>query len=153
MDSSLWWNIARVTKTRRVDGPGTNKIVMENILQWVTSVVDRKSGRSLEIDFYEGYVIYMVDEVDRGIKNLEVTYAIWYETVPADFEAYFLEYCKILYQKSLILDPNKVVQNKKIDDLSVTYFSPTELVAKWEASLSAPHMQKILKKYRNFWIA
>ncbi len=150
MDTSLGENFWERTKVRRVDWAGTCRIVMENVVTAVTEIKEVRTGHVIELDFFDGRVIWAKEIMDCGMKNIQITYKLGYTEVPKDLEEYFLEYCKVLYQRSLIKNPFWVVESKKIDDLSINFLSPAELMAQSEKFLSRPEMKAVIKKYRNF---
>jgi len=152
IDTDLWENIWIRTKTRRIDGTGNIRIIMENRVNTVISVKDTRTGYAYTVDFIDWYMIYLTTELERGMKNIEVSYTMGYNTVPKDFERYFLEYCKELYQRDKIKNDTDVVKTKKLGDLSVTFFSPSELVKYGSSVLDSPDMEKIMNKYKNFSI-
>lgn len=150
IDIELGDSLEEKEVTRRMDGSGTNCIVMENLISSVSSVKDIRSNITYTCDYIEGYMVYLTSDTYRGVKNIEITYKKGYKSVPLDFEMYFLEFCKENYLKNKISNPDaKIVKNKKIGDLSVTYFSPTELISTG-SGLGTPSMRDILSRYKNF---
>lgn len=150
LDTEIGQNLESKTFTRRIDGTGTCRIVMERSdITAVTSVRDVRTSSIATLDYIDWSVIYLTRDIDRGRKNIEIMYVAWFTEVPKDLEAYFLEYCKALWTVMHSSD-TKVQKSKRIWDLSVTYFSPSELASE---SLARPEMDAILRKYKNFQIA
>ncbi len=152
IDTDLGENLETRTKTRRIDGGGNIRIIMENRINTVLYVKDFRTGFLYTVDFIDGYMIYLTTELERGMKNIEVSYTMGYDSVPKDFERYFLEYCKELYRRDQITSDTDVVKTKKLGDLSVTFFSPSELVKSGSSDLDSPDMEKIIAKYKHFSI-
>lgn len=151
IDTELWENLEIRTKTRRIDGSGTCRVIMENRVNSVVFIRDFRTQSAYTVDFIDGAIIYLTSVVERGQKNIEISYVMWYATVPVDFERYFHHYCKELLNDQEQSDDTEVVKTKKLWDLSVTYFSPSELASNGSI-LGKPEMERILKKYKNFTI-
>lgn len=152
IDTDLGENLEIRTKTRRIDGSGTNRIIMENTINSVIYVKDVYTLSTYTVDFISGYEIYLLEEVYRWSKNIEISYVTGYSSVPKDFERYFLEYCKELYGRDKISSDTEAIKTKKLGDLSITFFSPSELITNGSSVLDAPDMRKIIQKYKNFSI-
>lgn len=146
VDVELGDNLGKDTFTRRVDGSGTSRIVMENRVNSVEYVKVWRGGSHYEcpVAFVDGSVVHLERETIRGESNVEIRYERGYDAVPKDFEAYFLAYCKELYRSNNGTDEDRV-KSKKMGEISVTFFSPSEI-----ASDVLVKMRPILDKYRNF---
>lgn len=145
VDIELGDNLGKKTFTRRVDGNGTDRIIMENSINSVTSVKIAREDYPIEVEFIEGSTIHLMDAAPRGTKNIEVVYEKGYDTVPPDFSRFFLEYCRELYNMQKEAS-TQVVKSKKLGDLSLTFFAPSELTdEKFLADLSI-----VIRKYKNF---
>jgi hypothetical protein len=151
IDTELGENLEIRTKTRRIDGSGTLRIIMENRVNSVVFIRDARTLSPYTLDFIDGAIVYLTSPVERGQKNIEISYVMGYAEVPKDFERYFLEYCKELRDNQEKQWDTEVVKTKKLGDLSITYFAPSEL-ANNGSILASPEMQNILKKYKNFTI-
>ena len=149
LDTELGQNIWQITRTRRIDGSGTCRLIMERSdITAVSSVTDVRTGSSYIVDTIERSVVYLTRQTDKWHKNIEITYTAGYTTVPLDLERYFLEYCKALYTIAHATD-TKFTKTKKLGDLSITYFSPSEISSD---ILARPDMVAILRKYKNFQV-
>lgn len=153
IDTDIGENLETRTKVRRIDGNGSCRILMENKVTSVNYVKDARTGSTYTVDFIDWYIIYITSELERGMKNIEISYVLWYASVPKDFERYFLEYCKELYNRDKITSDTAVVKTKKLGDLSVTFFSPSELIESGSSVLASDDMQKIILKYKHFSIS
>lgn len=151
IDTELGENLETRTKTRRIDGSGTCRIIMENTVNSIIYVKDFRTWSPYTLDFIDWATVYLTSSVERGQKNIEISYTMWYATVPEDFERYFIEYCKELLNEEEKQWDTEVVKTKKLGDLSITYFSPSEL-ANNGSLLSSPLFQNVLRKYKNFTI-
>lgn len=65
IDTDLGENLEIRTKTRRIDGSGTNRIIMENTINSVIYVKDVYTLSTYTVDFISGYEIYLLEEVYR----------------------------------------------------------------------------------------
>lgn len=146
VDVELGDNLGKATFTRRVDGSGTPRIVMENRVNSVEYVKVWRGGSSYEcpVAFIDGSVVHLDRETQRGEANVEIRYERGYDNVPKDFEAYFLAYCKELYESGKGSDDDRI-KSKKMGEIAITFFSPSEI-----ASDVLVKMRPILDKYRNF---
>ena len=145
VDSELWDNLWKKTYTRRIDWNWANRIVMENVVNSVESVQDVRASYVYEVDYIEWSIIYLTESTNRWIKNIQVIYERWFEDAPQDFKRFFLEYCRELY-KAKDTTSTEVVKSKRLWDLSLTFFAPSELK---DESLKID-FEQILQKYKNF---
>lgn len=161
LDLDLGENLGQVTKTRRVDGTGTNRIFLEREPSAVSSMSSTTdggyswSGIDLEADPIEGYAVFAATIIPKGTRNIKVTYTVGYSSVPADLEEFFLNYVRTLKTTREAIaagkDPFQKVKSKKIEGLQVTYFSPSELSdGLGQSDPFAPLYQNIVNKYRVF---
>lgn len=97
--------------------------------------------------FRDGPVVTLDRVIQKGRKNIEIRYTKGFEQVPTDMKAFFLKYCREMYE--IYKDTINKVKTKKIEGLSVTYFSPGEIM---EMKSAAPlnDFTLLLKKYKNF---
>lgn len=144
VDIELGDNLEAVNVTRRVDGNGAKRIIMENRVTAVASVTDIQTGIVHEVDFIDGCVVYLTRETARGQKNIEIAYSKGYAAVPDDFERFFWQYCKELLTVADSGDTETVKSQSLGGGLSLTYFSPSELRGR------LVDLDMILEKYRNF---
>lgn len=126
LSTELGDDLSEKTQTRRYDGYDTYRVVMESIVNTVTKIeYTRDNGYSrteATLDYIDGYMVYSQDKLPKGTKNVRITYTKGYATVPADLEAFFLQYVAT-YVKSLPENENnKEIKNKRLDGLSITYF-------------------------------
>lgn len=96
VDIELGDNLGTATVTRKMDGNETNRLIMENTVNTVTSVSDVSTGTVYTVDYIEGSIVYLERETAKGRKNIQITYSKGYATVPGDMERFFWQYCKEL---------------------------------------------------------
>lgn len=151
IDLSLGDNIGEKEITRRVDGLGRDFLVMENKIQSVKSVKIAKTGENVKVTEIDGCMVYLEGCVPNGKRNIEITYARGYRDIPDDIEIIALEYARKIWQKNFLQNPEnltKIEKSKKIGDLQITYFSPSELSG--DDTIFAKNFEKIVQKYKNF---
>ncbi|NDK09758.1 hypothetical protein GW846_03185 [Candidatus Gracilibacteria bacterium] len=152
VDLELGWNLGEKEITRRVSGMGSNRLLLEGPINGVLEVkqfTNISSGEfnNVGIDFFEGAIVYLDKVIPKGNKNVEIIYKRGFTSVPVDVKTFFLKYCTEM--NSIQLNGEDTVKNKKIEGLSITYFSPSELLdGKKMNSLS--DFSSILKKYKIF---
>lgn len=144
VDIELGDNLAQVTKTRRIDGSGEPRIIMENTVNSVTSVINAVTWYEYSSDFIEGKSVYFAESIPKWRKNIAITYSKGYATVPRDMERYFLHYCRELYTMASSSELEQVKTQSLGGGLSLTYFSPSELMGRmvW--------LDSVIAKYKNF---
>lgn len=150
VDIELGYNLGKEDAiVIRVNGMGTKRVVLPQKVNSVSKVEVKDTGnstwREIDQDFIDGIVLYLIEEVAKGVKNVAVTCSRGYDAVPADFERWFLSYCAILIQKQE-QDTEWQIQNKKLDGLSITYFAPSE----FDGNQDIVGFQKLLKHYKSF---
>jgi hypothetical protein len=76
LDSELGDNIGLQTITKRMDGYGKPKLVMENRVVSVDSVqyCIRKTWYPIDVDHINGVVVYLDTPLPIGEQNIEITY-------------------------------------------------------------------------------
>lgn len=153
IDMELGDSLEEKTITRRINGDGKDFIVLENKITEVENIIDISSNKKICVNEIDGYIVYLDKTTTTGRKNIEITYKKGFQEVPKDFEVYFLAFCceNYLRQKAIKNAMESGVKSKKIAEVSVLYFSPSELIT-GNSALSEEKMQKILKKYKNFTI-
>lgn len=161
LDLELGENLELQTKTKRFDGQGAYRIHLERIPNSVTSIhITSNEGYTwtsvdLDDDPIEGYAVYAKSELPRGTRNVKVVYQVGYAEVPTDLEDFFLHYLKTLKDVrddiSAGKDPFDKVKTKRLEGLSVTYFSPGELATQYNGSNPfTVNYERILQKYKIF---
>lgn len=112
----------------------------------------RVGGNSYDVDFIDGMIVSVKGYINKGIKNVEITYTVGYSECPDDFALYFKEYIRQSIKKRDEESSLPVgIKNKKIGDLSVTFMSPQEMILNQQAGpLASPEMQAIFNKYKAF---
>lgn len=156
LDAELWDNIGQKTITKRMDGYGKAKLVMENRVVAVDSIkyCIRKIWYPVTVDHINGVVIYLEEPLPIGEQNIEITYTKWYSSVPDDVQIFFHMYStKLLSLDSYMAwDSNGEVINKKINGLSISYKTPSELIDQATTSwgIFEESFKNILNKYKNF---
>lgn len=159
LDSELGDNIWLQTITKRMDGYGKPKLVMENRVISVDSVkyYVRKTRYSIDVDHINGVVVYLEEPLPIGEQNIEITYTKGYESVPDDLQIFFLMYSmKLLSLDSYMLwNSNGEVVNKRIQGLSITYKTPSELIDHETTSwgIFEESFKNILDTYKNFTLS
>ena len=146
VDIELGDNLEKKTYTRRIDGNGHARILMENRINSVASVTDIATSETIAVDFIEGSSVYLMRETPRGRRNIEITYEKGYATRPDDMERFFLQYCRELITMGTSGDTETVKSQSLGGGLSLTYFSPSEL------SGQMVDIESVIGKYRNFSI-
>ena len=151
----------------RVNGMWKNRIVLPQKVNSVSKVEVKDTAnstwREVEVDFITGIVVYLIDDVSPGVKNVRLTCSRGYapaipwegeeagtpSELPADFERLFCSYCAQLLQKQ-DQDSEWQIQNKKLDGLSITYFGPSDFKGNDENMVS---FKKLLAHYKSFSFA
>lgn len=131
---------------------GTERIIMEWDINKVTSAKLYLNTLAWEyeiivVNFIERGIVYFNQVIPKWRKNLELSYERWFDAVPTDFKMFFLKYCKEMW--NILKNGEKNVKTKKIEWLSVTYFSPSEIID-WKKSDKLSDFSYILEKYKNF---
>lgn len=159
LDSELGDNIWLQTITKRMDGYGKPKLVMENRVVSVTSVsyCIRQSWFPVSVSHINGVVVYLEEVLPVGEQNIQITYTKGYETVPEDLQIFFHMYSmKLLSLDSYMLwNSNGEVVNKSIQGLSITYKTPSELIDQATTSwgIFEASFKNILDTYKNFTLS
>lgn len=159
LDSELGDNIWLQTITKRMDGYGKPKLIMENRVVSVESVsyCIRQSRYPVAVTHINGVVVYLEEPLPVGEQNIQITYTKGYETVPEDVQLFFHMYSvKLLSLDSYMTwDSNGEVVNKKIQNLSITYKTPSELIEQATTSwgIFEESFKNILDKYKNFTLS
>ncbi len=150
IDASLWGSLEEMEYKRRIDGNGSYFLYLERRPNSVSSIMEQWTA--IELDYIDGYIVACKSPVRRGIKNVEITYTAWFSVVPDDFKEYFIAYIKELYDRKLALAAvPSGIKNKKIEDLSIAYMTPQEIVAGGSGGILATDaMQAIFNKYKVF---
>ncbi len=144
VDVELGDNLEEVTNTRRIDGNGVDRIIMENVVTAVASVNVLPESYEIPVDFIESSVIYLTENTPRGRRNIEITYTKGYTEVPDDMERFFLQYCRELYNMQSSADTEVVKSQSLGGGLSLSYFSPSELQERMV------QLDSVIQKYKNF---
>ena len=76
LDAELGDNIGETSKTKRVDGYGKPRIIMENTVNSVESVkyIINKQYTEIAVDFIDGAIIHLDSIAPVGERNIEVKY-------------------------------------------------------------------------------
>lgn len=159
LDSELGDNIWLQTITKRMDSYGKPKLIMENRVVSVESVsfCIRQTRYPVNVSHINGVVVYLEEPLPVGEQNIAITYTKGYETVPEDVQLFFHMYSvKLLSLDSYMTwDSNGEVVNKKIQNLSITYKTPSELIEQATTSwgIFEESFKNILDKYKNFTLS
>lgn len=152
LTTELWDDLSLKTQTRRYDSFGTNRIVLEHVVNSIWKVEYTKnnwySRTEVPLDFIDWYIVYLKNKIPKWNKNVRVTFTKWYDTVPQDIEAFFLKYVSKMRYEAQPNSDNKEIKTKKLDWLSITYFWPNELSSRdwWFAQ----DYEAIKMKYKVF---
>lgn len=160
LDSELGDNIGQQTLTKRIDGYGKSKIILENTIQAVDSIeyYQQWSWRAVDVDHIQWSIIYTKQLLPSWDANIRITYTKWYATVPSDLEAFFHSYCVQLLSLDSYMqwDQHGEIVSKKINGLSISYRTPSEIIdgltTQW--GIFEQSFKNILDTYKNFslWI-
>lgn len=159
LDTELGDNIWLQTITKRMDGYWKPKLVMENRVVSVASVsyCVRQSWFTVTVSHINGVIVYLEEELPVGEQNVQITYTKGYETVPEDVQIFFHMYSmKLLSLDSYMLwNSNGEVVNKRIQGLSITYKTPSELIDQATTSwgIFEESFKNILDIYKNFTLS
>ena len=161
LDSELGGNIWIQSITRRIDGYGKAKIILENNIDTVESIDyhEQWTWRAVELDYIQWSIIYTKQLLPSGDTNIRITYTKWYTEVPDELEVFFHYYCaKLLSLDSYMQwDHHGETVSKKINGLSTSYKTPSQMIdaltTQW--GVFEQSFRNILDTYKNFtlWIA
>lgn len=136
----------------RVNGMGKNRVVLPQKVNSISLVQVKTTGtstwRDIAVDFIDGLIVYLIEDVPNGAKNVALTCSRGYVETPLDFEMGFISYCSLLLQKQA-QDTEGQIQNKKLDGLSISYFGPSEFAGNDDIV----GFKKLLKHYKSFSFA
>ncbi len=138
IDKKLGYNLAVKEYTKRIDG-WKNTIFLENMPKTVVSIKDT-SWNEYEVDFIDGYIVYLEGKTPVGEKNIIITYTKGYESVPDDLKQVFLDFVRQLYLKQKSWD-DKDISKKDIDWISITYTNDSE---------KQKRFNEVLQRYKSF---
>lgn len=152
------WDISKQTLSERVDAHGTNRIYLKYMTNTVMSI-QSLSWAHYELDYIDGYILYLKQSLPKKKKSVLVEYEIGYEKVPSDIEEICLDLATIFVSESH-LDVNteklidKNIKTKKLWDLMITYFWENEKSASSKDILNpTKNIQSIFQKYKPFiWL-
>lgn len=145
--------------TERVDGNGNSKIYLKRISDKIISVT--ADNQDVEVDFIDGYIIYLKKNFPKKKKSIVVRYMAGYKNPPAELteiaknisrEIVAENFSDIVKKDSAL--PNTIKQ-KQLGDLSITYFSNSEMRKNSKNALvgldgNGEQLEKIFAKYRTF---
>lgn len=159
IDSEIWFNLEKRETSEKVDGNGTKKLYLKNKTEKVLKIKD-KNNISYDLDFIDGYILYLDVNVPKWIKNITVTYEIGFIDVPADIKSICLDLCVILSNNAGITWSNteklidKNIKTQKLWSLSITYFGENEKnLNPFEKLNPGKNIDKALNKYKSFsWV-
>ncbi len=144
VDLDLGNNLEEDEFTRRIDGTGERRIIMETKITEVASITDVTTSEDIEVDYIDGSIIYLTECTTKGRKNVQIVYTKGYSAVPADMERFFWHYCRELLNQGSSSDTETVKSQSLGGGLSLTYFSPSELKGR------IVDMDVVMAKYRIF---
>lgn len=149
----LWDSIYLQNITRRIDWNGNNVLLLENKVNEIKYIKLKLNNSFIELifDYIDWNKVFLERKIPTGRWNVEIQYIKWYNPIPDDFKQFMLFYCKTLIdiyeQKSIDNLNNKEIKSKRLESLSIEYFSPTELKTN---KIFQINFDNILKKYKNF---
>lgn len=149
----LWDSIYFKTVIRRVDWNWNNVLLLENKIKEIEYIKLKLYNwyTNLVLDYIDWNKVFLEKRIPAGRWNVEIKYTKWYELIPEDFKQFMLFYCKTLVdiyeQKTIDNLNNKEIKSKRLESLSIEYFSPTELKSNKVFQIN---FDNILRKYKNF---
>lgn len=159
IDAEIGGNIGLQERTERCSGSWGNRLYVKYPISSIIDIIT-PDDRSISEDFFEWYIIHLKESTNSGIKNYTVHYESWFSEIPSDLEEICIAICaSILHTQgekcpkvSAYVADN--IKSKKIDSLSVTYRSQSDMQKsafdKLAPSLNPYH---VLRKYKAFsWI-
>lgn len=149
-EASLGRSLEKQSYTRYIDGNGSNFLYLEVVPVSVESV--EVDGRRVEVRDIDGLTVILAGSVEKGRKNVKITYTAGFDGCPDDVKIFFEKFLADMVDTeknaSLI---GSGIKSQKIGDLSVTYLSPEEFHSLGAGSrVSSPAMQEIFNKYKAF---
>lgn len=141
LDTDLWGNIGLAEFKITKDSTWRKKYRVNRKIKELISV--KFHSNEIEVESHSNYYIYLSDNLVRSENSLEITFTSWFEATPPDLEEFFLYYCKQVWNRR---NDSDKVKNKKIWEMSVTYFSPQEN----ENFMLLHTWKNLLKKYKIF---
>lgn len=131
LDAELWDNIGEQTITKRMDGYGKAKLIMENRITsvWYVKYKSRDAWFDVDLDFIDGAILHLEAEIPSWDKNVEIQYTKWYTELPTDIQDFFHLYCARLMQLDGYVSGSQPgeVKSKRINWLGITYKTPSEI--------------------------
>lgn len=156
LDAELGDNIWEQTITKRMDGYGKPKLILENRVTAVSLVryKIRSYWTEVDVDYFDGAIVYLEQELPAGDNNVEITYTKGYTTLPTDIQDFFHLYCARLMQLDGFVawaQPGEI-KSKRINGLGITYKTPSEIADAQTSKdgIFATTFSNILDKYKNF---
>lgn len=149
-EASLGRSLEKQSYTRYIDGNGSTFLYLEVVPSSVESV--EVDGRRIEIRDIDGLTVILAGSVEKGRKNVKITYTAGFDKCPDDIKIFFEKFLADMVdaEKNASMLANGV-KSQKIGDLSVTYLSPEEFHSLGSgARVSSPAMQEIFNKYKVF---
>ena len=137
LSMELWQDLTKWTVTKRYDGFGSNKIVLETVVNEVQKIEYTTNNgynrNEAEYSHHDWYIVYTRSPLPRGSQCVKVTFEKWYDVVPPDLEQFFLRYVKVATEQEQSSQAEKDIKTKKLDGLSITYFWPWEIAERNKA--------------------
>jgi hypothetical protein len=163
IDSELGESLQVRQVVERVNWNWNRRIFLKNkpVPWWINYIRYKDTNQNLPLDYVDWYVLYLEYSVFNWHKNIEVSYNVWYESIPNDIEEICLDLCTILSDQQGITGSNseklidKNIKTQKLWELSITYFGENEKTTQtsFETLNPAKHVQKVLNKYKPFtWL-
>lgn len=119
-------------KTQYEDGDSIDYFTLLPTIDNDSIVVnDRIEDEDLEIDLIDGRHILLLYEAPTGDKRIKITYDFGYDDVaniPQDIKGVAISWINAKLQENLSeAITQQVTKSEKIEDISITYFTPAEL--------------------------
>ncbi|PZM85066.1 hypothetical protein DLH72_02190 [Candidatus Gracilibacteria bacterium] len=157
INSTIGQSLEKRKIIERVDGTGNKKIYLKNKANDIVRIFD-KNGKNFDLDFLDGYIVYLSNNVPKGEKNIIVEYEFGFDETPFEIEEICLDLCVIFADENNIKGQNseniidKNIKTKKLGELMITYFGDTErtVLSSKEALSPAKNVLQVLNKYKPF---
>lgn len=90
IDSKIWYNLKKEV-VKRIDGTWTNKLFLDNKPNEIIYIKNKNSTYFYTLDYTDNYIVYLEEKSQKWSKNIEISYSIWFDTVPSDIENICME--------------------------------------------------------------
>lgn len=162
IDSKIWYNLEKKEVVKRIDGTWTSKLFLDHKPNEIIYIKNKNSTYFYTLDYIDNYIVYLEEKSQKWSKNIEISYSIWFDTVPSDIENICMELAVALSLDLWIKwtnsekFENKNIKNQKLWSLSVTYFLNDEkdsyIKDRFNIAIKE-NFDMIISKYKSFkWL-